>query len=96
MLINKPQNRAISETKAIFGPLRERIAAAVERVEGMLVSFLFPRFWAFVCCAVFFFFFSGPGGFFWTDAEVRDDGWRWIAKGADTVCVLGEWSRRGE
>ncbi len=58
MLINKPQNRAISETKAIFGPLRERIAAAVERVEGMLVSFLFPRFWAFVCCAVFFFFFS--------------------------------------
>lgn len=33
------QKRAISETKAIFAPLRERISAAVERVEGMLVRF---------------------------------------------------------
>ena len=31
------QKRAVEETKAIFGPLRERIAGAVERVEGLLV-----------------------------------------------------------
>ncbi len=56
-LIKRAQKRAIAETKAIFGPLRERIAAAVERVEGMLVSFLFPRFRAFV---FLFLFFLGP------------------------------------
>jgi len=32
-----PQKQAIAETKAIFGPLRERIHAAVETLEGRLV-----------------------------------------------------------
>ena len=31
------QKQALEETKAVFGPLRERIDAAVEKVEGMLV-----------------------------------------------------------
>ena len=35
------QKQAVEETKAVFGPLRERIAAAVEKLEGLLVSFLF-------------------------------------------------------
>ena len=29
----------MEETKAVFGPLRERIEAAVEKLEGMLVGF---------------------------------------------------------
>ena len=39
------QKRAVEETKAVFAPLRERIGGAVERVEGILVSGVFP--WAF-------------------------------------------------
>lgn len=35
------QKQAVEETKAVFAPLRERLDAAVEKVEGMLVSFLF-------------------------------------------------------
>lgn len=33
------QKQAIEETKAVFAPLRERLDAAVEKVEGMLVGF---------------------------------------------------------
>ena len=34
------QKQAVEETKAVFGPLRERIAAAVEKLEGLLVGSL--------------------------------------------------------
>lgn len=42
------QKQAIEETKAVFGPLKEKIGAAVEKLEGLLVSFLFLwncRYW---------------------------------------------------
>ncbi|KAI4216972.1 MAG: hypothetical protein LQ351_000921 [Letrouitia transgressa] len=32
------QRRAIEETKAVFGPLREKVLAAVEALEGMLMT----------------------------------------------------------
>ncbi|KAL9610986.1 MAG: hypothetical protein Q9167_004331 [Letrouitia subvulpina] len=32
------QRRAIEETKAVFGPLREKVRAAVEALEGVLSS----------------------------------------------------------
>lgn len=93
MLINKPQNRAISETKAIFGPLRERIAAAVERVEGMLVSFLFPRFRAFV---FLFVFFLALAAFFGRMRRLGMMGGGGLQTVLMRCCVLGEWSRGGE
>ncbi|KAK0515213.1 hypothetical protein JMJ35_002592 [Cladonia borealis] len=34
----RQEKQAVEETKAVFGPLRERIEAAVEKVEGMLDS----------------------------------------------------------
>lgn len=34
----RQEKQAVEETKAVFGPLRERIGAAVEKVEGMLES----------------------------------------------------------
>ena len=43
------QKQAIQETKAVFGPLREKILGAVEGLEGVLVSF-------------FLFFFLVSGG----------------------------------
>ena len=36
----RKQKRAVEETKAVFGALRERIAAAVEKLEGLLVGCL--------------------------------------------------------
>ncbi|KAF6228280.1 hypothetical protein HO133_008010 [Letharia lupina] len=34
----RQEKRAVEETKAVFGPLRERIAGAVEKLEGVLAS----------------------------------------------------------
>lgn len=44
------QEQAVRETEAVFGPLRERIGTAREKLEGLLVRL--P--------VVFFFFFSCP------------------------------------
>lgn len=34
----RQEKRAVEETKAVFGPLRERIAGAVDKLEGLLLS----------------------------------------------------------
>lgn len=41
LFIGAEQKQAVEETKAVFGPLRERITAAVEKLEGLLVGVLF-------------------------------------------------------
>lgn len=38
----RQEKRAVEETKAVFGPLRERIAGAVDKLEGLLLSVGFP------------------------------------------------------
>lgn len=37
-LLGAEQKQAVEETKAVFGPLRERIAGAVEKLERLLVG----------------------------------------------------------
>ena len=66
--MGRKQEQAVEETKAVFGPLRERIKGAVERLEGVLVSGLVfsssssssssspPSFYNFsghLCCGYF-------------------------------------------
>ena len=55
----RKQRRAVEETKAVFGPLRERIQGAVERLEGMLVG-CSSFFWLLMFfCNGFFSLFLG-------------------------------------
>ena len=46
-LLATSQRTSIEETKAVFGPLRERIVASTEKLESVLVGF-------YNCCNPFF------------------------------------------
>lgn len=52
------QEQAIRETEAVFGPLRERIAGARERLEGLVVVSSTHLSILSIYLSSFFFFFS--------------------------------------